>query len=115
MGLLVGVLGLAVTACDTAPRAPPYAEARRVVNLHCIGCHSERPTVRAFPIAPGGVVFDTASDMVKYSERIRVRVLVERTMPLMNKTGMTDSERQLLAGWVASGSRIQNALSSPAR
>ena len=60
-------------------------------------------------------MFDTASDMVKYSERIRVRVLVERTMPLMNKTGMTDSERQLLAGWVESGSRIQNAISSPPR
>jgi uncharacterized membrane protein len=84
------------------------------VNQHCIGCHSERPTVPAFPIAPGGVVFDTAADMVKHAERIRVRVLVERTMPLMNKTGMTDSERQLLADWVASGSRIQNAIRSQA-
>ena len=114
MGLFAGILGLAIVACDTTPRAPPYSEARRVVNQHCIGCHSERPTVRAFPIAPGGVVFDTAADMIKYSERIRVRVVVERTMPLMNKTGMTDSERQLLAGWVASGSRIQDATGSNA-
>ena len=36
-------------------------KARRVVDQHCIGCHSETPTVPAFPIAPGGVVFDSAA------------------------------------------------------
>jgi len=110
--LLAGVIGLVVAACDGAREAPPYSEARRVVDRHCIGCHSEHPTVPAFPIAPGGVVFDTPADMVKYSERIRIRVAVEQTMPLMNKTGMTDSERSLLAGWVASGARTQNATGS---
>jgi len=53
-------------------------------------------------------VFDSPSDMVKHSERIRVRV-VDRTMPLMNKTGMTDAERNLLASWVTSGAPTEQA------
>lgn len=96
-GLPVG----SITACD-AGSAPKYSEARRVIGQHCLSCHSEHPTERAFPIAPGGIVFDTAADMVKHAERIRVRVAVDRTMPLMNKTGMTDDERELLADWAAS-------------
>ena len=98
---------MAVVGCEA--RRPDYAAARRVVERHCISCHSERPTERAFPIAPGGVVFDSATDMVKHSERIRVRVAVDRTMPLMNKTGMTDAERELLASWVTSGAPTGSA------
>lgn len=111
-------LGLAAwgsVACDTAPLAPKYSEARRLVGQHCISCHSEHPTERAFPIAPGGIVFDTAADMVKHAERIRVRVAVERTMPLMNKTGMTDAERELLADWVTSLRVTASAPASAAR
>ena len=103
-----------VAGCDTAPRAPEYSAARRVIEQHCISCHAENPTERAFPIAPGGVVFDRAADMAKYAERIRIRVAVERTMPLMNKTGITDSERELLANWVTSGAPTASPASSAA-
>jgi len=54
-------------------------------------------------------VFDSPADMVKHSQRIRVRAAVDRTMPLMNKTGMTDAERDLLASWVTSGAPTQPA------
>jgi uncharacterized membrane protein len=101
-----------VAACDAAPRVPKYSEARRLVDQHCVSCHSEHPTERAFPIAPGGIVFDTATDMVKHAERIRVRVAVERTMPLMNKTGMTDAEREFLASWVTAGTPTASAAPS---
>ena len=114
---LAGIVGwgLAVwsaAACDAAPHAPKYSEARRVIDQHCISCHSEHPTERAFPIAPGGVVFDTTADMLEHAEGIRVRVAVDRTMPLMNKTGMTDAERELLARWVTSGTPTAIAASS---
>jgi uncharacterized membrane protein len=48
-------------------------------------------------------VFDTPADMHRFAERIRVRVAVERTMPLLNKTGMTDAERELLRRWAEQG------------
>lgn len=107
-----GLAVWSVAACDTAPRAPKYSEARRLIDQHCISCHSEQPTERAFPIAPGGIVFDTTADMLKHAERIRVRVAVDRTMPLMNKTGMTDAERELLARWVTSGTPTASVASS---
>ena len=54
------------------------AEARAVVNRRCIECHSEQPTNHAFPIAPQGVMLDTALQMKQHARRIEARVAVER-------------------------------------
>lgn len=79
------------------------AAAREVVERHCLSCHSQHNSEAAFPIAPGGVVLDSPADMRRLAERIRVRVAVERTMPLLNKTGMSDAERELLRRWAEQG------------
>jgi uncharacterized membrane protein len=81
---------------------PPYSVARAVVNRHCAGCHSEQPTVAAFPIAAGGLALDTAEQMQRHAGRIKERVVRQRNMPLLNKTEMTDEERALLGAWVES-------------
>jgi uncharacterized membrane protein len=81
-----------------------YAQARAVVDRHCVSCHSERPTIPAFPIAPAGFVLDTAAQMRQQAERIRART-VDQTMPLLNKTGMTDEERDILRRWVDAGAK----------
>lgn len=94
--------------CADAPPAVPaasYAEARVVVDRHCVSCHSEQPTVPAFPIAPGSVLLDTAAQMQQYAERIRVRTVLDPTMPLLNKTGMTEHERGVLGRWVEGGAK----------
>jgi uncharacterized membrane protein len=98
------VLGWAIfgmSACQ-ADRVS-YAAAREVVERHCLSCHSQRNSEVAFPIAPGGVVFDSPADMHRFADRIRIRAAVERTMPLLNKTGMTDGERELLRRWAEQG------------
>ena len=92
---------LGVPACQ--PDRASYAAAHEVVKRHCLSCHSQRNSEVAFPIAPGGVVFDSPADMHRFAERIKLRAAVERTMPLLNKTGMTDSERELLRRWVEQG------------
>lgn len=92
---------LGVPACQ--PDRASYAAAHEVVKRHCLSCHSQRNSEVAFPIAPGGVVFDSPADMHRFAERIRLRAVVERTMPLLNKTGMTDGERELLRRWVEQG------------
>jgi uncharacterized membrane protein len=96
------------TLFETKRRQPPgaYAEARAVVNRHCIECHSEHPASRAFPIAPKGVLLDTAQQMKQYARRIEARVAVERTMPLANMSGMTDEERGVLGRWVETGAKV---------
>jgi uncharacterized membrane protein len=80
-----------------------YAAAHEVVARHCLSCHSQQNSEVAFPIAPGGVVFDSPADMRRFAARIQLRASVERTMPLLNKTGMTDGERELLRRWVEQG------------
>ena len=92
------------TSCTQ--RQVSYAEARAVVDRRCIECHSARPTNRAFPIAPQGVMLDTAPQMRQYAQRIEATVAVERTMPIANMSGMTDGERRVLDQWVQAGARI---------
>ena len=107
--LLIGVVAVAGCAsCEIVRQQRPvgYAEARTVVNRRCIECHSERPTNRAFPIAPQGVMLDTAPQMKQYARRIEARVAVERTMPLANMSGMTDEERWVLGRWVETGAKV---------
>lgn len=103
---LLAMAGLGYLLYGSRPAPPSYAEARAVVERHCLPCHSEHPTTRAFPIAPAGLLLDTPEQMRTHAERSRVRVAVERTMPLLNKTGITDEERSILAHWVEAGARI---------
>jgi len=103
--LLVAVAAvIGSTSCKR--RTVSYAEARTVVNRRCIECHSERPTNRAFPIAPKGVMLDTALQMKQHAPRIKATVVVERTMPLANMSGMTDEERRVLGRWVETGAKV---------
>lgn len=102
--LLLGAAAMA--GCAREQRSVGYDEARTVVNRRCVECHSEKPTSRAFPIAPKGVMLDTAEQMKKYAKRIEVRVAVERTMPIANMSDMTDEERWVLARWVETGAII---------
>src|SRR5215470_4545371 len=104
--LLIGVVAVAGSSSCEATRPVGYAEARTVVNRRCIECHSEQPTNRAFPIAPKGVMLDTALEMKQYAERIEARVAVERTMPLANMSGITDEERLVLGRWVEAGAKV---------
>jgi uncharacterized membrane protein len=102
---LIAVVAACSTSCESA-RPVSYAEARAVVDRRCVECHSERNTNRAFPIAPQGVMFDTAQQMKQYAERIETRVVVERTMPIVNMSGMTEDERRVLGRWVKTGAKV---------
>ena len=106
--LLIGVAVVGSTSRKTARGQRPvgYDEARAVVNRRCIECHSEQPTNHAFPIAPKGVMLDTALRMKQYARRIEASVAVEHTMPLANMSGMTDEERWVLGRWVKTGAKV---------
>ena len=93
------------SAVPTGPIA--FADVRHIIDRRCSVCHSERPTDPGFPVAPGGVMFDTPEQIVAHAARIRERAFVTRTMPFGNKTRITDAERAILGGWAAqqAGSR----------
>jgi uncharacterized membrane protein len=86
---------------------PPFTAVRAVIVQRCQPCHSQYQSDRTFGPAPGGVTFDTPESIARLAERIRVRAVDTRTMPIANKTGMTEEERALLARWVAAGAPLR--------
>jgi uncharacterized membrane protein len=99
----VFVVRAAPEAPATPAGAPPVALASIEFLLHerCAPCHSEHPTIESNPPAPAPVRFDTPAQIAFWRERIKARAVVTRTMPLNNRTGMTEEERDTLARWLA--------------
>ena len=57
----------------------------------------------AFPIAAGGLALDTAELMQRHAARIKLRVVQQRDMPLLNKSAMSEDERAVIGAWVDAG------------
>ena len=70
-----------------------------VIQTHCANCHSAKPTDEIFVIAPLGLMFDNWQQIEQRAAVIHQRAVVTKDMPMMNKTGMTEAERQLIAKW----------------
>ena len=119
--VLIGTLGAFLgAAAMTAPRGaataidpelaagPPvsWATVRQIIDARCLTCHAAAPTNPSFLAAPGGVMLDTPAQVAAQAERLLVRAVHTKTMPLGNLTGMTDRERALLGAWVAQGADV---------
>jgi uncharacterized membrane protein len=70
-----------------------------IINTHCVSCHSRTPTDDIFKVAPMGVVLDSWGDIERFAPQIVRRTAITKDMPFMNKTKMTEEERQLIALW----------------
>ena len=88
-------------AANDLPSQVAFEDARSIIDRRCTACHSATPAIAEFGATPGGVSFDDPSRIRALAERIRVRAIDTRTMPLGNRTNMTDRERALLARWLA--------------
>ncbi|MFC4346381.1 urate hydroxylase PuuD [Kordiimonas lipolytica] len=82
-----------------------FGQVQAVLGKHCNMCHAAAPTHEFFPEAPGGVMFDTADQVVQYAPKIMEQAVMSDIMPLGNETGMTDEERALLGKWIEDGAR----------
>lgn len=92
--------GIAVT--DTASPQPVTELDKHVMALvetHCQGCHASAPTDEVFRVAPLGVKFDNWEQITRQAPQLINRTTVTRDMPFLNKTGMTDEERAVIARW----------------
>jgi uncharacterized membrane protein len=110
-GAAVAMLGLILV---TAPRATQasgpevkFVDAYTVMQKRCVSCHSKSPTDNVFTVAPNGVMFDTPEEIKGRVDSIRQRAVSTTSMPLGNKTQMTDEERDLLGRWIAQGAPIE--------
>ncbi len=90
---------------DVSGPKVPFSQAYAIVQQRCVTCHAEHPTDDVFKTAPLGTRFDAPELVQAFAPRIWERAVVRKTMPLLNKTGITDEERMILARWIAQGAK----------
>jgi len=71
-----------------------------IIKARCFACHSETPTDDIFKTAQAGIVFSDIASIEQWAPRIKARVVDAKDMPFMNKTKITDEERNYLALWL---------------
>jgi uncharacterized membrane protein len=109
----VSVLILLGTAFISAPQKNTGAcktdisinEINMIVQQRCVSCHSTKPTDDVYTAPPNGVVYDTPQDIFRLKDKIYHRVVVTKTMPQNNKTGMTPEERDAIRCWFEQGGK----------
>ena len=110
--LIPAAIGLAtlvmMTRMESSPASTPatadlppvrYEQVHAILQNRCVSCHSTQPRDDLFKIAPNGILLETEAQATAVRERIYQRVVLEKTMPFQNKTGITDAERELLGRW----------------
>lgn len=113
--LPVSILLLLAVAFITAPKANneacksevKFAQIYPIITERCTTCHSTKPIDEDWAAPPNGVVYDTPEDITKLTDKIMQRVVLTKTMPPNNKTGMTPEERELLRCWINQGALLE--------
>ena len=84
-----------------------FTEVNAIIQNRCISCHSSKPTDDVYKAPPNGVMYDTPDDIVKKKDLIMQRVVMTKTMPLNNKTNITQKERDIIRCWIEQGAVIK--------
>ncbi len=110
---LVGAMALTVPTTGAADdpallqhRKVAFSEVRTIMAARCVSCHAETPSFQGFAAPPQGVVLETAGQIQAQAQRILVRTVQTKTMPLGNLTAMTDAERLLVGAWIVQGADV---------
>ncbi|OJT21439.1 hypothetical protein BO221_26840 [Archangium sp. Cb G35] len=94
---------------------PPvkFEQVASVMQTRCATCHAARPSTPMFAAPPQGVVLDTPDSIRAHADRVFVRAVATKTMPLGNLTGMTEDERALVGAWFAQGGEVPSDAKMP--
>lgn len=84
-----------------------FEEVQTIIAARCAQCHATEPSSELFYAPPQGVVFETPEQIERWAHRIKIRVYDDKTMPLANRTKMTEEEREKVAAWVYQGANIE--------
>lgn len=113
--LPVSVLILLAAAFISAPQTPSTEcketvtmnEVYAIVQKRCTACHSAHPTDDIITAPPNGIVYETPQDIANLKDKIMQRVVITKTMPQNNKTGMTEEERNIIRCWIQQGASLK--------
>jgi uncharacterized membrane protein len=76
-------------------------EALVIIKNRCSSCHAASPTDATVKQAPKGIMFSSIEDVKRYAKQIEIQAVLNRAMPMANKTGMLQVEREKLGAWIA--------------
>ena len=80
----------------SAAEVAAYGDAHALLQQHCLICHSEKPAMPGYAIAPAGVALETPEQLGRFAPRV-LAVVELQMMPPLNMTSMTDADRHTLA------------------
>jgi len=86
-----------------------FATVTSIIQSRCGSCHAAKPGTAMFLAPPQGIMFETKEQIGQHAERIYLRAVATKTMPLGNLTGITQAERDLLGAWMAQGANVEAA------
>lgn len=87
---------------STNAKTISFEETKTIIENRCASCHSATPTDDTFTTAPAGFILDTKEQIINARNIIYTRTIASDSMPLGNKTNMTEQERESLASWLSS-------------
>ncbi|MDH0864599.1 urate hydroxylase PuuD [Mitsuaria sp. GD03876] len=91
-GTTVGSAGSAAPAATAGEGPVSVEQVRQIVNARCLACHNAA-------LAPKRIQFHEPQMIEQHAAEIYQQVVVQKTMPLNNATGITDEERATLGRW----------------
>ncbi|MGZ3711264.1 MAG: urate hydroxylase PuuD [Bdellovibrionota bacterium] len=106
--LLPAAAGLGALVMMTGHEAPTavtfdrieFAQVHAIMQNRCLACHSTHPTDDVWKSAPNGVIFESEEQVRAKGDKIHLHVVMAKSMPLGNKTNMTEEERAVFAKWL---------------
>jgi uncharacterized membrane protein len=78
-------------------------EVENVVLSRCSMCHAAEPLWEGITVPPKGVVLETPAQIRTHARAIEMQAVRTHAMPPGNITYIEESERQVLAAWLAAG------------
>jgi uncharacterized membrane protein len=102
--VLATFIALMPTKTKIDPTAPKvtFEQIKPIIEQRCATCHSQNPSDDVFTVAPSGYIIDTKEQIINSKDVIYSRTITSDSMPLTNKTNMTQEERDMLASWIIS-------------
>ncbi len=110
--LISATVALAVLAWVIAPTQKPLQtsaaievtneQVLSIIKQRCSSCHATQNTDSMFTAAQAGVILENMDQIRQWAPRIEARSVLSNDMPFMNRTNMTDQEREYLGVWLQS-------------
>jgi len=92
----------ATQVASAAQNSPAvFDEAVLAIQSRCSMCHARAPVWSGIAAAPKGVRLDTAEEIARHWDAIRIQAVLTHAMPPNNLTEMTLEERRIVAAWLA--------------